>query len=169
MYIEKNNQLKKLNAQLQDDLRREQERVDLKAANQKILRLQKERAVQDKQMITLRKAIDTFNERMLAYESEKVQATEKDQIALRREALTKQEADSASKMAQKKMEMAVTSRNTAQNELKELKVISTRREEELKEMRTLKDEAIQKQQNVLTQLNQEKREKQKLVLELSRY
>ncbi len=95
MYIEKNNQLKKLNAQLQDDLRREQERVDLKAANKKLARLQKDRTDQDKVIVTLRKAIDTFNERMLAYESEKVQATEKDQIALRREALVKQEAEGA--------------------------------------------------------------------------
>ena len=46
--------------------------MDIKAANKKLLRLQKERTEQDKVIASLRKAIDGFGERMLKYESEKV-------------------------------------------------------------------------------------------------
>lgn len=63
-------------AALHDELRREKERVDIKAANKKLLRLQKERTDQDKVIVNLRKAIDDFAQRMLKYESEKVTLVE---------------------------------------------------------------------------------------------
>ena len=68
-------------------MRRERERVDIKAANKKLLRLQKERTEQDKVIANLRKAIDGFGERMLKYESEKVTMEDKSEAQTRKEML----------------------------------------------------------------------------------
>lgn len=73
---QKNDELRNEIAALHDELRREKERVDIKAANKKLLRLQKERTDQDKVIVNLRKAIDDFAQRMLKYESEKVTLVE---------------------------------------------------------------------------------------------
>ena len=81
MGLKKNADLRNQVEALKDELRREKERVDIKAANKKLLRLQKEKTDQDQVVKNLRKAIDEFRDRMVSYESEKVQMTETDNIA----------------------------------------------------------------------------------------
>lgn len=71
--LKKNSDLRNQVEALKDELRREKERVDIKAANKKLLRLQKEKTDQDQVVKNLRKAIDDFRDRMVSYESEKVQ------------------------------------------------------------------------------------------------
>ena len=85
--LKKNAELRNEIASLKDDLKRERERVDIKAANKKLLRLQKERTEQDKVIANLRKAIDGFGERMLKYESEKVHMEDKSEAQMRKEML----------------------------------------------------------------------------------
>ena len=136
LHLKKNADLRRQIAELQEELHRERERVDLKAANKKLLRLQKERTDQDKVIINLRKAIDGFGERMLKYESEKVQAEEKDGIALRKEALTKQEADKDIKAQQTKIKLIENQRDKIKTELADLKVVAIRKDEELQALKT---------------------------------
>ena len=58
--MKKNADLRNQVEALKEELRREKERVDIKAANKKLLRLQKEKQDQDKVVTNLRKAIDEF-------------------------------------------------------------------------------------------------------------
>lgn len=64
-------------AALEDELMREKTRTDIKAANKKLLRLQKEREQQDTVVKNLEKAIDGFKDKMLKYETEKLGVDEK--------------------------------------------------------------------------------------------
>jgi len=118
-------------AALKDELRREKERVDLKAANKKLLRLQKERTDQDKVITNLRKAIDLFEERMLKYESEKVQMVEKNVVADKKESFQQMEAEKERKSGLNKIKMIENQRNKLTEECKELKVAISRKDEEL--------------------------------------
>lgn len=45
-----------------------------------LLRLQKEKTDQDKEVVKLHNAINTFRDKMIAYESEKVQLVENDTL-----------------------------------------------------------------------------------------
>jgi len=85
--LKKNADLRNQVEALKEELRREKERVDIKAANKKLLRLQKEKTDQDKVVVNLRKAIDEFQKRMISYESEKVQMQESDSIAQKKVSL----------------------------------------------------------------------------------
>lgn len=85
--MKKNADLRNQVEALKEELRREKERVDIKAANKKLLRLQKEKTDQDKVVVNLRKAIDEFQKRMISYESEKVQMQESDSIAQKKVSL----------------------------------------------------------------------------------
>ena len=92
--LKKNADLRNQVEALKDELRREKERVDIKAANKKLLRLQKEKTDQDQVVKNLRKAIDDFRDRMMAYESEKVQMHETDTIAQKKMSHEQQLANS---------------------------------------------------------------------------
>jgi len=85
--LKKNADLRNQVEALKEELRREKERVDIKAANKKLLRLQKEKTDQDKVVVNLRKAIDEFQKRMISYESEKFQMQESDSIAQKKVSL----------------------------------------------------------------------------------
>ena len=70
--LKKNAELRNQIAHLESELRREKERVDIKAANKKLLRLQKERTAQDVEVQKLHKAIGLLTEKMVQYTSEKI-------------------------------------------------------------------------------------------------
>ena len=80
-YHKMNADLKVERDALIDELRREKDRVDIKAQNKKLLRLQKAREEQDVVITKLNNAIEEFKKEMLIYTKEKIDMKESNKIS----------------------------------------------------------------------------------------
>lgn len=86
------------------------------------MRLQKERTDQDKTIANLRKAIDGFGERMMKYESEKLQLEDKNDIAQKREDLEKMDKEKEKKILGNKIKLLENQNKKKSDELTEIKI-----------------------------------------------
>lgn len=144
MSTKEKNDLRNQIAALQDELRREKERVDIKAANKKLLRLQNERKQQDTVIKNLEKAIDGFKDKMLQYETEKLGVDDKSEAQRRKELLEKQTHQEEISKLNAKVRTVETQKNKATEELTELKVRMSEKDQQLQAMKLQKDEQYTK-------------------------
>ena len=139
--LKKNAELRNEIASLKDDLRRERERVDIKAANKKLLRLQKERTEQDKVIANLRKAIDGFGERMMKYESEKAEIQDKSKALELKDKHQQDDKNEEVKRLNRKIRLLENQKKESEDALRELKVTQDRDKGEIQELRERRVEA----------------------------
>lgn len=134
-----------------------------------MLRLQKENAGQLTQIKNLNKAIDGFRDHMIKYETEKLGVEDKSEAQRRKEMLERQDHANELSKLNAKVRTVEVSKGKLTEEVTELKVKLSEKTDQLQALKKEKDEAYTKQQTSITQLNQERREKQKIQIELNRY
>ena len=127
---------------LEEELKRERERVDIKLANKKLLRLQKDLQDKDKHITALNKAIEELRVTMLKYTSERVTLEEKNTVFERKESFVLKQAEEEKKTFQTKIKLLETSKEKVVADNTQLKVEVNRRDEEIKALKAEKDTAV---------------------------